>query len=69
VVGSEYGLDTHLPFGLRFDRLVSLMSRDKKALSGMTFVLDGASGVEVVAGVASADVLHALEDMAAHHAG
>jgi 5-deoxy-5-amino-3-dehydroquinate synthase len=69
VVGQEYGLDTHLPFGLHTDRLVSLMSRDKKALDGMTFVLDGAAGVEVVAGVDPANVAHALEDMASYHAG
>ena len=28
------------------------MARDKKALDGLTFVLDGPRGVEVVAGVA-----------------
>ena len=27
------------------------MGRDKKALDGLTFVLDGPAGVEVVAGV------------------
>ena len=31
--------------------LVELMRRDKKALDGLTFVLDGPDGVEVVAGV------------------
>lgn len=68
VVGQEYGLDTHLPFGLRPERLVSLMSKDKKALDGMTFVLDGAHGVEVVAGVSPADAAAALDAMAARHA-
>ncbi len=68
VVGDEYGLDVALPAGLRFERLVSLMSRDKKALDGMTFVLDGPDGVEVVAGVPSAVVHQTLEEMARHHA-
>ena len=46
-----YGLDTTLPAGLDADELVRLMARDKKAIDGLTFVLDGPSGVEVVAGV------------------
>ena len=33
------------------DELVELMGRDKKALDGLTFVLDGPRGVELVAGV------------------
>jgi 5-deoxy-5-amino-3-dehydroquinate synthase len=51
VVGEEYGLDTKLPAGADRDRLVALMARDKKAIDGLTFVLDGPGGVEVVAGV------------------
>ena len=39
------------------------MSRDKKAVDGLTFVLDGPTGVEVVRGVASDDVIGALEDL------
>ena len=35
-------------------RAVALMGRDKKALDGLTFVLDGPAGVEVVAGVPEA---------------
>ena len=30
---------------------MALMGRDKKALDGLTFVLDGPAGVEVVGGV------------------
>ena len=41
------------------------MGRDKKALDGLTFVLDGPSGVEVVAGVPEAPVRAALERMRA----
>ena len=35
---------------------MALMARDKKALDGLTFVLDGPDGVEVVAGVPEAAV-------------
>jgi 5-deoxy-5-amino-3-dehydroquinate synthase len=51
VVGG-YDLPTQLPAGLDDEELVALMGRDKKVLDdGLTFVLDGPSGVEVVAGV------------------
>ena len=36
---------------LEFEDLLAEMRRDKKAVSGLTFVLDSASGLEVVAGV------------------
>ena len=51
VVGEVYDLDTSLPAGLDPDDLMALMGRDKKALDGLTFVLDGPAGVEVVSGV------------------
>ncbi len=60
VVSQAYGLGTALPAGLDDRRLVELMGRDKKALDGLTFVLDGPSGVEVVPDVAPAAVLEAL---------
>ena len=41
-----------MPAGLDTDELVEVMGRDKKVLGeGLTFVLDGPTGVEVVAGV------------------
>ena len=40
------------------------MARDKKALDGLTFVLDGPQGVEVVAGVEPAAVVSTLELLA-----
>ena len=43
-----YGLPTRLPSGHDADELVHLMTRDKKAVGGLTFVLDGPRGVEVV---------------------
>lgn len=50
IVGS-YDLAMTLPSGLDTDHLIELMGRDKKALSGLTFVLDGPNGVEPVTGV------------------
>jgi len=64
VVAGEYDLMTRPPPGLDADELVALMYRDKKALgSGLTFVLDGAAGVEVVTGVDEAPVRAALSRM------
>jgi 5-deoxy-5-amino-3-dehydroquinate synthase len=61
VVGGTYGLPTVLPDGCDHDELLALMARDKKAVDGLTFVLDGPAGVEVVSGVEEADVRAALE--------
>ena len=53
VVGGTYGLPTTIPAGVDDDQLLDLMGRDKKARDGLTFVLDGPRGVEVVAPVAA----------------
>jgi len=50
-VVDAYGLSPALPAGVDRSELLALMARDKKALDGYTFVLDGPRGVEVVAGV------------------
>ncbi|HKA85983.1 MAG TPA: 3-dehydroquinate synthase family protein [Acidimicrobiales bacterium] len=50
-VVAGYGLPSCLPAGVDHDALVTLMARDKKAVHGLTFVLDGSDGVEVVPGV------------------
>jgi 5-deoxy-5-amino-3-dehydroquinate synthase len=63
VVHGAYELDTSLPPGLSAERLLTLMGRDKKALDGLTFVLDGRNGVEVVAGVPADAVEAALARM------
>ena len=47
---------TSPPPGLSVNELMALMARDKKALDGLTFVLDGERGVEVVSDV-DADVV------------
>ncbi|MGQ0434796.1 MAG: 3-dehydroquinate synthase, partial [Microthrixaceae bacterium] len=58
-----YELDTAMPAGADTGRLVQLMGRDKKALDGLTFALDGAGGVEVIAGVDPALAASVLEEM------
>jgi 5-deoxy-5-amino-3-dehydroquinate synthase len=64
VVGGSYELGTSLPSGLSPTDLVGLMGRDKKVLSdGLTYVLDGPAGVEVVAGVDPAIAVAAMADM------
>ena len=51
-VVTGYGLGDRLPAGLDDDdELLALFGRDKKAVHGVTFVLDSDRGVELVAGV------------------
>jgi hypothetical protein len=45
------------------DELIALMHSDKKALSGLTFVLDGSNGVEPVSPVSVDAVRSALSRM------
>jgi 5-deoxy-5-amino-3-dehydroquinate synthase len=60
----SYELPSRLPDGGDADRLVALMARDKKAVTGLTFVLDGPHGVEPVAGVERAAIDKALAAIA-----
>ncbi|MCU1450923.1 MAG: aroB [Acidimicrobiales bacterium] len=62
VVGG-YDLPMKLPPDADAPQLVELMARDKKAVSGLTFVLDGPAGVETVTGVPVADVEAALKEL------
>lgn len=48
---AAYELPTTVPQSLSDDELLALFSRDKKAIDGLTFVLDGPAGVETVVGV------------------
>ena len=58
-----YGLSWKLPPDVDHDEIIELFGRDKKAADGITFVLDGPDGLEVVPGV-DPGVLHgALERM------
>ena len=56
-----YGLSGSLPEGADPDELMVAMGRDKKAVDGLTFVLDGPAGVEVVAGVDAGVVRDTIE--------
>ena len=62
-VVSHYELDHRLPDGADPTDLVELFHRDKKAVDGLTFVLDGADGVEPVKVDDEALLLDALEAM------
>ncbi len=48
---AAYDLPTTAPASLSDDALIDLFDRDKKAVDGVTFVLDGHNGVEPVVGV------------------
>ena len=67
VVAGEYGLRITPPEQLDVEELLALMARDKKALDGLTFVLDGGpDGVEVVERVPEAAVRTTLERFVGH---
>ncbi len=63
-VTREYGLRTALPEGVDHAELLTLMARDKKAVDGLTFALDGPDGVEVVTRVDPAAAAAALAGLA-----
>jgi len=63
VVTGEYGLSCALPAGVSHEQLIQLMHGDKKALAGLTFVLDGPRGVEPVTSVDLEAVRQALHSM------
>ena len=58
-----YGLDANLPPDVDHGEIIELFGRDKKATDGMTFVLDGPNGLEVVPGVDPAVLRRALQAM------
>ncbi|MFJ8255068.1 3-dehydroquinate synthase family protein [Streptomyces sp. NPDC094466] len=62
-VVASYGLPTALPDDAEPGTLIGLMRRDKKARSGLTFVLDGPTGAELVADVPEGAVAEALDRM------
>ncbi|HEY4611127.1 MAG TPA: 3-dehydroquinate synthase family protein [Ilumatobacteraceae bacterium] len=67
VVRGSYELDTALPADVDPVRLIELMGRDKKALDGgLTFVLDGPNGVELVHQVPADAARDALQAMSHH---
>lgn len=62
VVEGAYGLQTRPPAGLDVDALMVTMSRDKKAVNGLTFVLDSPRGLEVVENIDAEIVRGTLKD-------
>jgi 5-deoxy-5-amino-3-dehydroquinate synthase len=60
-VVSDYDLPVVVPPGLDPEQLVSLFARDKKAVRGVTLVLDGPNGVEPVTGIDHEVLLGAME--------
>ncbi|WP_027341599.1 3-dehydroquinate synthase family protein [Hamadaea tsunoensis] len=62
-VVAHYGLPLELPSDVDTERLIALMRLDKKAMSGLTFVLDGPSGAELVTGVREDVVATVLDAM------
>ncbi len=59
-VVSSYGLPTKLPPELDGDELIRLFARDKKAVNGLTLVLDSEAGVETVSGISDPVLRDAL---------
>jgi 5-deoxy-5-amino-3-dehydroquinate synthase len=62
-VVSAYDLPSRLPDGSDPEELIALFARDKKALRGVTFVLDGPDGIEQVTGIDPGLLADALEAM------
>jgi 5-deoxy-5-amino-3-dehydroquinate synthase len=58
---AAYDLPMRLPGGIDTEALLPLFARDKKAVRGVTFVLDGPDGVEPVTDVPPDVVTDALE--------
>jgi 5-deoxy-5-amino-3-dehydroquinate synthase len=62
-VVADYGLPTALPATVKASDLIRVMALDKKSVDGLTFILDGPRGPELVSGVPTAAVSAALADM------
>ena len=63
IIGQTYGLKVKPDERVNRKELIELMRHDKKAVSGLTFVLDGASGIEVVIGVSEKHLEQAFDAM------
>ena len=57
----SYGLPSALPMSMSDEDLLISMTRDKKAVEGFTFVLDGPNGLEVVQGIEENSVRETLK--------
>ena len=58
---AAYDLPMNLPPGVGAEDVLPLFARDKKAIQGVTFVLDGPNGVEQVKGIDERHLRDALE--------
>ena len=58
---AAYDLPMHIPAEIDLDQVRTYIGRDKKAVHGVTWVLDGPNGVEPVRGVEPALVDEAME--------
>ncbi len=63
LVVDQYGLSSMMPQGIEPDVIMEVMARDKKAINGLTFVLDGPDGVEVVTGIEPSIVRETIHHM------
>ncbi len=61
----RFGFETTISAELNLDEIVQLFSADKKALSGITFVLDGENGIESVVVEDEALLMKCLKKMVA----
>ncbi|HJM35031.1 MAG TPA: 3-dehydroquinate synthase family protein [Acidimicrobiales bacterium] len=65
LVVDQYGLSSMMPQGTDPDVIMEVMARDKKAINGLTFVLDGPDGVEVVTGIEPSivrEIIHHMDE-------
>jgi 5-deoxy-5-amino-3-dehydroquinate synthase len=67
VIRQVYDLKVVLPPGLNIDALIAAMSRDKKALDSLTFVLDTPQGLEVVSDVSVDAIRRAYGEFASRN--
>ncbi len=63
VIRDSYGLGVAIPNTVDRQTLIDLMRLDKKAIDGLTFVLDGVNGVEIVSGIGEKYLHQAFDAM------
>ena len=61
VIVGHYGLSVEVPRGVQRAELIELMKHDKKAVDGLTFVLDSRDGIQTVHDVSEHAVNRAFD--------
>ena len=61
VIVGHYGLSVEVPQGVQRAELIELMKHDKKAVDGLTFVLDSSDGIQTVNDVSEHAVNRAFD--------